>query len=118
MAGEMGLTISPVSIALHSTGYSSLSACRGCEMRVVQAGAADLVASPPSSQAKNLHDIGLLATGSSSLQLCSSKIFRSSSKSRIGFLQPYRRACTARPFACRVTVGPLPTCYTASESAI
>ena len=69
MAGEMGLTISPVSIALHSTGYSSLSACRGCEMRVVQAGAADLVASPPSSQAKNLHDIGLLATGSSSLQL-------------------------------------------------
>ena len=36
---------------------------------VVQTRAPDLMASPPSSLANNLHDIGLLATGSSPLQL-------------------------------------------------
>ena len=38
-------------------------------IRVVQTGAPDLVASRPSSLADNLHDIGILATGSSFLQL-------------------------------------------------
>lgn len=111
MAGEMGLTTSPVSIALHGTGYSSLSACRGCKCALSR-----LVL--PTWWHR--HPLRLRRTCMLSdylppdLHLYSCAARRSSGRAPRAASGSSNRA----DVACRVTVGPLPTCYTASESAI
>jgi hypothetical protein len=115
MAGDMGLTTFRVSIATHSTGDSSHFVYLGRKFALSRLVLPTWWHRDPLRLRTTCMISDYLPPD---LHSYSFEIFRSSSKSRTGFLQPCRRACTASPFARRVTVDPLPACYTAPESAI
>ena len=108
MAGEMGLTAFRVSIATHSTGYSSELVCRGRKFALSRLELPTWWHRDPPRLRTTCMISDYLPPDLHSHSL---EIFRSSSKSRIGpwSHQPCRRACTASPFSSRVTVDPLPT---------